>query len=77
MEDDRDARISNLELRIEEMERTDSILYGIILGLIAHVTLGGWFWPVFLGAGAAFVYWRFMAERPFSSSDGDTNSGNE
>ena len=77
MEDDHQERISELELMIEEMERTHAILYGILLGGIMKMTFGGWLWPVLLGLGASFAYWHFFAKRPFSGRADDAGSGAE
>ena len=76
MKDDKEGRVSELELTIEEMERTHSILYGILLALITRIIFGAWYWSVIVGIGGAFVYWRYMAKRPFTSrttvDDGST-----
>ena len=67
MEDDKEGRVSELELTIEEMERTHSILYGILLALVTKIIFGGWYWSVIVGIGVTFFYWRYMAKRPFTS----------
>jgi len=76
MEDNKEERVSELELTIEEMERTHSVHYGILLALITKIVFGGWCWSVIVGIGGAFVYWRYMAKRPFTSrtsvDDGST-----
>lgn len=67
MEDDKEERVSELELTIEEMEHTHGILYGIILALVAKIIFGVWYWSVIVGIGVTFFYWRYMAKRPFTS----------
>ncbi|MCK5875566.1 MAG: hypothetical protein KAG82_12795 [Alcanivoracaceae bacterium] len=77
MDDNFHERISELEIMVEEMERTHAILYGILVGGIIKMTFGSWLWPVLFGVGASFAYWRFFAKKPFSGRDAGADSSTE
>lgn len=61
-----ETKIGELELMIEEMERTDSLLYGITFGLSSQFIWHEWLVSVVVGISITIIYWKFLAKRPFT-----------
>ena len=61
-----EIKIGELELKIEEMERTNSIACGLILGGLAHFQWHNWLSSIVIALIASTVAWKFIADRPFT-----------
>ena len=63
--DDYENEIAELQLLVEDMERTHSIVIGAFIGLLAHSFWHSWVATLLLGCGGAFIYWKYWAKKPF------------
>lgn len=59
-------RIAELEIQVEEMERTNSAVLGVFVGILFAWSDANTLLAVGAGVVAAFSYWKVLACRPFT-----------
>ncbi len=65
-EEEYELKIGELELQIEEMERSNSMIYGVVFGLLAYFNWHNWVFSFVIAIGVASTYWFFLAKKPFT-----------
>lgn len=65
-EEEYETRISELELQIETTERTNSMVYGMLFGLLAYFQWHNWGISIAIGIATFLLVWKFIAKKPFS-----------
>jgi len=65
-EEEYETRISELELQIETTERTNSMVYGMLFGLLAYLQWHDWAISIAIGVTTFLLAWKFIAKKPFT-----------
>ena len=65
-EEEYETRISELELQIETTERTNSMVYGMLFGLLAYFQWHNWFISIAIGVAIFLLVRKFIAKKPFT-----------
>ncbi|WP_193164863.1 hypothetical protein [Microbulbifer hainanensis] len=63
-------RISELEMKYEQLEQSCYILFAILVGIFAHQGWHNWFITIFAAAASYVVGWKYVAEKPFTNDIG-------
>ena len=58
--------MSELEIQNESTERTNSIVYGMLFGLLAYLQWNDWFISIGIGVATFLLAWKFIAKKPFT-----------
>ncbi|MFV1977625.1 MAG: hypothetical protein ACC651_17935 [Candidatus Scalindua sp.] len=66
-EEEYETRISELELQVETTERTNSIVYGMLFGLLAYLQWHNWTISIAVGIVSFLLVWKFIAKKPFTN----------
>ena len=61
-----ELKISELELQVEDHERTLTSVYGLVFFLFSESAWDNFFLSLAIGFFVAFYYWRYEAKKPFS-----------
>lgn len=67
-EEEYEDRIGELELQVEEMERTNSLTYGLLLGALSYIQWHNWYYSILISVATTTIYWKFLAKKPFTSN---------
>jgi len=65
-EEEYETRISALKLQIETTERTNSLVYGMLFGLLAYLQWHNWAVSIAIGVATFLLVWKFIAKKPFT-----------
>ena len=66
--DDYESEIGDLQLQIEDMEQTNSLVFGALVAWLVHDQWSSWIFTTAAAVFGAFVYWKFFAKKPFTDS---------
>ena len=67
-EEEYEDKIGELELQVEEMERTNSLIYGLLLGALSYIQWHNWYYSISIGIATIAIYWKFLAKKPFTNN---------
>ena len=62
-----ESKISELQLKIEDMEQTISIIYSLFLGILSYFQWHSWLISISITLVMIYVINKFIAEKPFTS----------
>ncbi len=67
-EKDYETKIGELELKIEEMEKTNGTVYGLFLGVLSYFQWHNIIVSILIALITIFIMLKYVAQRPFTKN---------